>query len=429
MSCNVHCVIMGGGRGDRLFPLTMHRCKPAMPLAGRYRLIDIPISNCLNSGFKKIYILTQFNTRSLHRHIEETYKFDIFGRSKIEILQAEQDLANDCQWYSGTADAVRKNLKHIRPQRGDIILILSGDQLYRMDLQNFVNAHKESGADVTVAAKAIPESKVSSFGIMSVDDQLKIKEFVEKPKKAESIQSCAVPSSIRSTLSDKNDGAYYLASMGIYAFSAGALCEILNEGVKDINDFGKDVLPDMLKQNYHMRGYVFDDFWEDVGTVRSFFDTNLMLTDSVPKFKFFDAENPIYTRARCLPACKIDNCKIESTLLSDGCIISGATLNRCVIGHRSVINHGSFLENVIMFGAGYFDRGNAEVASRGDIQLGIGRDCVIKNAIIDKNVRIGDGVQIDPSGKPDGYEDYGIYVRDGIACVTRDAKIENGTIF
>ena len=217
--------------------------------------------------------------------------------------------------------------------------------------------------------------------------------------------------------------------MGIYAFSADALCEILNEGVKDINDFGKDVLPDMLRQNYHMRGYVFDDFWEDVGTVRSFFDTNLMLTDSVPKFDCFDDENPIYTRARCLPACKIDNCKIESTLLSDGCIISCATLNRCVIGHRSVINHGSFLENVIMFGAGYFDRWNAEVASRGDIQLGIGRDCVIKNTIIDKNVRIGDGVQIDPSGKPDGYEDYGIYVRDGIACVTREAKIENGTIF
>ena len=429
MSCNVHCVIMGGGRGDRLFPLTMHRCKPAMPLAGRYRLIDIPISNCLNSGFKKIYILTQFNTRSLHRHIEETYKFDIFGRSKIEILQAEQDLANDCQWYSGTADAVRKNLKHIRPQRGDIILILSGDQLYRMDLQNFVNAHRESGADVTVSAKAIPESKVSLFGIMSVDDQLKIKEFVEKPKKTESIQNCAVPSSIRSTLSDKNDGAYYLASMGIYAFSAGALCEILNEGVKDINDFGKDVLPDMLRQNYHMQGYVFDDFWEDVGTVRSFFDTNLMLTDSVPKFDFFDGENPIYTRARCLPSCKIDNCKIGSTLLSDGCVITGAVLNRCVIGHRSVINHGSSLENVIMFGAGYFDRGNAEVASRGDIPLGIGSDCVIKNAIIDKNVRIGDGVQIDPSGKPDGYEDYGIYVRDGIACITRDAKIENGTIF
>ena len=212
MSYNVHCVIMGGGRGDRLFPLTMHRCKPAMPLAGRYRLIDIPISNCINSGFKKIYILTQFNTRSLHRHIEETYKFDIFGRSKIEILQAEQDSANDCQWYSGTADAVRKNLKHIRPHRSDIVLILSGDQLYRMDLQNFVNAHRESGADVTVSAKAIPESKVSSFGIMSVDDQLKIKEFVEKPKKTESIQNCAVPSSIRSTLSDKNDGAYYLAN-------------------------------------------------------------------------------------------------------------------------------------------------------------------------------------------------------------------------
>lgn len=429
MSCNVHCVIMGGGRGDRLFPLTMHRCKPAMPLAGRYRLIDIPISNCLNSGFKKIYILTQFNTRSLHRHIEETYKFDIFGRSKIEILQAEQDLANDCQWYSGTADAVRKNLKHIRPQRGDIILILSGDQLYRMDLQNFVNAHKESGADVTVAAKAIPESKVSSFGIMSVDDQLKIKEFVEKPKKTESIQSCAVPSSIRSTLSDKNDGAYYLASMGIYAFSAGALCEILNEGVKDINDFGKDVLPDMLRQDYRMCGYVFDDFWEDVGTVRSFFDTNLMLTDSVPKFDFFDAENPIYTCARCLPACKIDNCKIENTLLADGCVITGAALNRCVIGHRSVINHGSSLENVIMFGAGYFDRDNTEAVAKDNVPLGVGRDCVIKNAIIDKNVRIGDGVQIDPSGKPDGYEDYGIYVRDGIACVTRDAKIENGTIF
>jgi glucose-1-phosphate adenylyltransferase len=425
MRSNVYCVIMGGGRGDRLYPLTKTRCKPAVPLAGKYRLVDIPISNCLNAGFSKIYILTQFNTRSLHRHIESTYRFDTFGNSVIEIFPAEQTNSIGEQWYAGTADAVRKNLRYINTKPDDVILILSGDQLYRMNLADFVEEHRASGADLTIAAKAITGRRTSEFGVMGVGGDLTVKEFVEKPKHPEEVAHCALPPSVRNRLRDRSNEPYYLASMGIYAFSSLALAKVL---AGDGSDFGKDILPNMLS-GYNVRAYVFDGFWEDVGTVRSFFETNLMLTDVVPEFDFFDAENPIYTRARYLPACKVNSCQMERTLLSDGCIITNATLNRCVIGIRSVIGKGTYLENVLMFGADYFDSPiSANRSEESQIPLGIGENSIIKNAILDKDVRIGNRVYLTPYGKPDGYECMGMHVKDGILCITRNAEIPDGTM-
>lgn len=424
MGRNVYCIIMGGGRGDRLYPLTKTRCKPAVPLAGKYRLVDIPISNCLNAGYTKIYILTQFNTRSLHRHIESTYRFDTFGKGCIEIFSAEQT-NHDGAWYAGTADAVRKNLQYIKPQADDVILILSGDQLYRMNLSDFVKQHCDNGADLTIASKAIPEYKISAFGIMQVDDKLSIKEFIEKPQQPALVRHCCVPQHIRQQLKDKNNTPYYLASMGIYAFSAKTLYEVL-DGTG--SDFGKDILPHMLGK-YSMKGYVFDGFWEDIGTVRSFFETNLMLTDMVPEFDFFDADNPIYTRARYLPACKVNSCHMERTLLSDGCIVTNATLNRCVVGLRSIIRSGAYLEDVLMFGADYFDSVQSLSDTPHNIPLGIGERSVIKRAIIDKDARIGNNVHLTPFGKQDGYSQDGMYVKDGILCITRDAEIPDNTVF
>jgi glucose-1-phosphate adenylyltransferase len=294
-----------------------------------------------------------------------------------------------------------------------------------MDLAKLIDEHKHNRADLTIAAKAIPEHKISSFGIMKTDDTLRVREFIEKPKSPELVSNCALPEHIRKTLRDRSNTKYYLASMGIYAFSAGALAEALSGNG---SDFGKNILPDMLGK-YHMNGYVFDGFWEDIGTVRSFFETNLMLTDVVPEFDFFDAENPIYTRARYLPACKVNSCRMERTLLSDGCIITNAALNRCVIGLRSIIRHGTYLENVLMFGADYFDCPSLmEGMEVPEIPLGIGEGSVIKNAIIDKNARIGNNVYLTPDGKPDGYEHEGIHVKDGILCIARNTVIPDNTV-
>jgi glucose-1-phosphate adenylyltransferase len=395
-------------------------------LAGKYRLVDIPISNCLNSGLSKIYILTQFNTRSLHRHIETTYRFDTFGNGSIEIFSAEQTNSAGEQWYAGTADAVRKNLKYIKPKSNDVVLILSGDQLYRMNLADFVEKHQKSNADVTIAAKAVPEHKISGFGIVQTDEFLRVKDFIEKPKEIASAAHCALPQNIRTTLHDKTDTPYYLASMGIYAFTSNKLLEVLSG---DGSDFGKNILPGMLGK-YNMFAHVFDGFWEDIGTVKSFFDTNLMLTDVVPEFDFFDAENPIYTSARYLPACKVNSCQMEKTLISDGCIITNATLIRSVIGLRSVVRRGTYLENVLMFGADYFDcNGASNGTKEHGIPLGIGENSMIKNAIIDKDARIGSGVHLTPYGKPDGYERNGMCVKDGILCITRNADIPDNTVF
>ncbi|MDR0595718.1 MAG: glucose-1-phosphate adenylyltransferase [Puniceicoccales bacterium] len=423
MKLNVYCIIMGGGRGDRLYPLTKTRCKPAVPLAGKYRLVDIPISNCLNSSFNKIYILTQFQTRSLHRHIEHTYRFDNFSDGIIDIFSAEQTSSSGEHWYVGNADAVRKNLQYIAMNDEDIILILSGDQLYRMDLSDLIQHHVSLKADATISAKPIPEYKIPSFGIMALDENFSINNFVEKPQDKSQAEGFEIPFSLRHLFKNKGFSNMYLASMGIYVFTARVLKEVLT--LDNGSDFGKNIIPNMVHK-YEMCGYIFDGFWEDIGTVRSFFDTNLMLTDVVPEFDFFDAKNPIYTCARYLPACKVNSSRIENTLLSDGCIITEAALNRCVVGLRSVIRKNAYLENVLMFGADYFDP--SDIAPN-EIGLGVGENSVIKRTILDKNVRIGKNVYLSPDGKPDGYESDGLCIKDGILCVTNETVIKDNTIF
>lgn len=417
---NVCCIIMGGGRGTRLAPLTQVRCKPAVPLGGKYRLVDIPISNCLNSGYNKIYLLTQFNTESLHRHIHESYCFDYFSGGFVEILSAEQTECNDA-WYRGTADAVRQNLIHIPIQDDQTVIILSGDQLYRMDLQAFVKQHEETGADITIATKAMPANHVSQFGVMQVEDDWRIKRFVEKPKDPELVKSLQVGAAIRAQIKDKSAQDYCLVSMGIYAFKAKVLKECLNS---DYHDFGKDIIPQALGK-YDLCGYLFEGYWEDIGTIAAFFEANLMLTDNLPAFDFYDELAPIYSRPRHLAASKLNSCTVNHSIVAEGCIVTRSNLNRCIIGIRSIIRGGTQLENVYMMGADRYERLDQMPETP---HLGIGKNCYIRNAIIDRNVRIGNNVRLSPEGKADGFHQGPIYVKDGILCIAKNGVIPDNTI-
>ncbi len=416
-------IIMGGGRGTRLYPLTKSRCKPAVSLAGKYRLVDIPISNCINSGCNRIYLLTQFNTASLHKHVQQTYKFDPFGGGFVDILAAEQTDAGG-NWYQGTADAVRKNMHHFEHCDGELYLILSGDQLYQMDFRKMVEQHKISGADVTIAAKPMPTNVASELGIMRVDDNLNITAFVEKPKEKSVIESLVIGEKLKQNLADKTQD-YCLASMGIYIFSSKVLEEAMSG--KEI-DFGKEIIPGLLGQK-KLCAYMFDDYWEDIGTVGAFFETNLMLTEPNPPFNFYNQDRIIYTHSRYLPGSKLYNCTIDRANIAEGCVIKESELKRCVMGIRSIVREGSVLENVVMMGADAFESDHDKQISleSGLPKIGIGKNCKIKNAIIDKNARIGDNVELSPDGKPDCWESGDLYVRDGVLIVTKNAVIPNGT--
>ncbi len=415
---------MGGGRGSRLRPLTQQRCKPAVPLAGKYRLVDIPISNCLNSGLNQIYVLSQFNTASLHRHIQESYKFDPFGGGFVDILSAEQTESGDT-WYQGTADAVRQNLMHFGARDSDLFLILSGDQLYRMDFNKMIRHHIEGGVDITVAATTVSKQQASAFGLMRIADDFTINEFVEKPEDPKLIESLVISEKLKSTLTQPHKEDVCLASMGLYLFNAGVLREALASAD---TDFGKEIIPNLLgKKKLH--GYIFDDYWEDIGTVAAFFEANLRLTDTVPPFNFFDQENRIYSRARFLPATKINGASIERAVLADGCILSHCWINRAVIGIRSMIREGARLENVVMMGADTFEfsgEENGEGNGSAQIPVGVGRNCTIRNAIIDKNARIGDGAFLDPAGLPDMFAKDGVIIRDGILVVPKNVTVPPG---
>ena len=410
---------MGGGRGTRLYPLTKHRCKPAVPLAGKYRLVDIPISNCINSGFDAIYLLSQFNTASLHKHIQQTYKFDNFNKGFVDILAAEQtDASGD--WYQGTADAVRKNMHHFQRHGKDAYyLILSGDQLYQMDFRELINNHIKSGADVTIAAKPMPKKEASSLGVMRVDNDLNITEFVEKPKDEAVINSLLIGETLKKGLKNPDDD-YCLASMGIYVFSQKVLEEAMSGNEMD---FGKEIIPGFLNKK-KLCAYIFDGYWEDIGTVGAFFEANLATTDDVPPFDFYKENMTVYTHSRFLPGAKIQQCSINKCNISDGVIIEKADLTRSVIGIRSIIGAGTILENVIMMGADAYDFDNREKT-----KIGIGKNCKIKNAIIDKNASIGDNCVLSPEGKPDKWDKIeGLYVRDNVLVVTKDAKIPANTV-
>ncbi|MDR1788864.1 MAG: glucose-1-phosphate adenylyltransferase [Opitutaceae bacterium] len=422
-SKKVLAVIMGGGRGTRLYPLTKERCKPAVPLAGKYRLVDIPISNCINSGINRIFLLTQFHTASLHRHIQVAYHFDQFSRGFVDILSAEQT-EKSVDWYQGTADAVRKNIQHFRASEHEYVLILSGDQLYRMDFREILNAHIKSGADVTLSAIPFPASKVEGLGLMRVNDDLAIQEFVEKPKDPAVIESLAISPAIEARLRRKPAEKQCLASMGIYVFSRKALADALDNSM---TDFGKEVIPSLLgKRKLH--AHIFEGYWEDIGTVRAFFETNLAITDELPPFNFFDPAAPIYTKDRYLPASKLNNCSINHVVIGDGCIARNCSITKSVIGIRSFIGDGSHLNEVVMMGADFYETPEQQAATgkRGVPGLGIGANCRITRAIIDKNARIGDNVTLNPEGKPDGAHAHGIIIRDGVLVVPKGTIVPNG---
>lgn len=416
-------LILGGGKGTRLYPLTKERSKPAVSFGGKYRIVDIPISNCINSGFKKIYLLTQFNSASLHLHISNSYNFDRFSQGFVEILAAEQTLEHS-GWYEGTADAVRKNFIHFKTQKPTHYIILSGDQLYRMDLRDFMNQHIASGADVTIATTAVNRRDASGFGIMKINDKNQITEFMEKPAPDMNIDDWKIPEKARDPLLPKEKE--YLASMGIYIFNADTMEEILDN---DKQDFGKEIIP-MAIESKKINSYIFDGYWEDIGTIRSFYEATLDLTTSKPKFNFYDEREPIYTQMSNLPPCKMNHADLTATLASDGCIITDSMITNSVIGLRSIIESGSILKGVITMGADYYETDdekdkNAELKIP---NIGIGKHCHIEKAIIDKNARIGDSVCIGVDGKNYEDGDHGnFFVADGIIVIRKNAIIPSGT--
>ena len=415
---------MGGGRGTRLHPLTQLRCKPAVPLAGKYRLVDVPISNCINSGFNRIYLLSQFNTASLHRHVQYAYRFDRFAGGFVEILSAEQTEVSDT-WYQGTADAVRRNLIHFHAEDDDIFIILSGDQLFRMDLAKMVEEHLERGADVTVAANPVSISEASGLGLIRVGDNAVITEFVEKPTDPEVNRRLVPPE-----LAGKDGGEdRCLASMGIYVFGAKELKAAL---ATDSADFGKEIIPGLVGRR-DLRCHTFDDYWEDIGTVRAFFDANLQLTDPVPAFDFYDEESPIYNYPDILPTAKLTESYIDRAIVASGGMVGRANLTRCVLGVRSIVADGCKLENVVMMGADHYERDSVRVEKRDRLglpALGVGENSTVANAIIDKNARIGKDVRLSPEGCEDGWidESKGLFVRDGVLVVLKDAVVPDGTV-
>jgi glucose-1-phosphate adenylyltransferase len=411
-------IIMGGGAGTRLFPLTKDRAKPAVPLGGKYRIVDIPISNCLNSGLRSIYVLTQFNSMSLHRHIQASYKFDNFSRSFVDILAAQQTPAGS-QWYQGTADAVRQNMRYFLERPYDYYLILSGDQLYRMDFRALLHQHIKFGADITLATKPVALHQVSEFGIMRSGVDRRITGFIEKPEDESELREMKMSRELLRAIGSKEEEELFQASMGIYVFNRNVLIECLTS---DLFDFGKHIIPASIKDR-HISAFIFKGYWEDIGTIRAFYEANLDLTDVVPEYSFFEPESPIYTHPRFLPGSKINGATLRQAIISDGCIISDAHLERCVVGIRSVIQSGATIRNSILMGADYFELGQTDSSQP---RIGIGRNCVIDRAIIDKNARIADGVVITPEGKPPNFDADNYFIRDGIVVIPKNAVIPAG---
>lgn len=422
---NVLAVILGGGRGTRLFPLTKDRAKPAVPLGGKYRLVDIPISNCVNSGLLRVFLLTQFNSASLHRHISQSYKFDHFSAGFVEILAAGQTLTDE-SWYQGTADAVRKNLIHFQNNRFDYMLILSGDQLYRMDYREILGQHVANQADITVSTIPVLRPAVPGFGIMRIDAEDRITEFVEKPKDPAVQDEYILPAEQLAKWNLPAGQELFLASMGIYVFNRKTLFELLDESH---HDFGKDVIPGALRSR-RVCAYVFDGAWEDIGTIRAFFDCNLDLTAARPRFDFFDMTFPVFTRPRFLPSSKINAGTVEQSLVSDGCILNCAAVSQCVLGLRSFVGRASQLSRTIMMGADFYESAESIEShrARGEPPIGIGEDTRIENAIIDKNARVGDNCVLSPAGKARDVDHPLYFVRDGIIIIPKNGLVPHGTI-
>jgi glucose-1-phosphate adenylyltransferase len=414
-------IILGGGRGSRLFPLTDHRSKPAVPVGGKYRLVDIPISNCLNSDIRRIYVLTQFNSASLNRHIKNTYNFDMFSNGFVDILAAEQT-ADNPEWFQGTADAVRQCIRHLENHSYDHVLILSGDQLYQMDYRKLMKRHIENESELTVATIPVEAHDATGFGIMKTNADGMIGSFVEKPTLDELEKwKSEVPEPY------KSEDKHYLASMGIYVFNRDTLLGLLERN-PDATDFGKEIIPKTLESEMRVSSYEYGGYWTDIGTIQSFFDANLALADTVPEFNLYDNENSIYTRARLLPASKIMGTTMENCLMAEGSIVEASRIVRSVIGIRSRIGKGTTIEHSIIMGNDHYQSHEyVDNAASDKPAMGIGQRCYISTCIVDKNVSIGNDVRIvGGSHLPDSDSKYH-YVRDGIVIIRKGTIIQNGT--
>lgn len=414
-------IILGGGKGTRLFPLTKARSKPAVPLGGKYRLVDIPVSNCINSGIKKIFVITQFNSESLNRSVYETYKFDHFSRGYIRILAAEQSMESK-EWLQGTADAIRKNMKHLSADMNvEYFLILSGDQLYRMDYGRIIARHKESQADVTIALTAVGKEKASEFGLARMDNKGDITSFIEKPEDPSLIETYYVPQSVKQSEGLSADKDYVLANMGIYVFAKDYLCALMEN--TNEHDFGKHIIPSLLGKK-KLIGFIHNAYWEDIGTIRAFYEANLDLASRSPKFTFYDMEHPIYAQPLFLPPSRLERCDIQDSLISEGCIVRNVSIKRSIIGVRSIIGKGSSVTDSIIMGADHYEAKRERV--KGQIPMGIGNNCVIEGAIVDKNAYIGNNVKIINRDKLDYMDGEGYVIRDGIVVVEKGAVLSEG---
>ena len=418
-------VVMGGGQGARLFPLTQERSKPAVPLAGKYRLVDIPISNCINSRLTQIYLLTQFNSASLHRHVSHSYKFDHFSRGFVEILAAEQTPNSDT-WYQGTADAVRKNLIHLLNNDFEHLLILSGDQLYRMDFRDIIAAHIEKEAELTVATIPVGRDLAKAFGIMHNDEDGRISRFVEKPGTPELLDSLRLSDAQVVEQGLEAGGDHYLASMGIYVFKRATLVELLDN---EMTDFGKHIIPRAI-ETHRVFSHVYQGYWEDIGTIRSFFEANLDMVSTVPKFDFFQMETPIYTRPRFMPASKINGAAIDQAVISDGCIIDRSRISQSLIGVRCLISPGCRVHRSVLMGSDFYETNASKDESdeKGIPRIGVGENTRIEQAIIDKNARIGANCVITPDDKPEHFDGENYYIREGIVIIPKNAVIQDDTV-
>lgn len=425
---DVLSLILGGGRGTRLYPLTKLRSKPAVPVAGKYRLIDIPISNCINSDLNRVFVLTQFLSVSLHRHISHTYKFDPFSNGFVEILAAQQT-TEGAEWYQGTADAVRQQIRYVQEDRCKEVLILSGDQLYRMDFRQLVKTHRETNADVTIAVLPVPEEQTSGFGIMRLNDAGRVIGFVEKPKTAEQLATVRTPAAWMERFGVQAKGREFLASMGIYLFKRQVLIDVLTE--KPLaTDFGKEVFPRSLDKR-HVQAHLFDGYWEDLGTVKSYHEANLALAGDNPPFDFHSPNGVIYTRMRFLPASRVSGAQLSECLVSDGCVVQpGARIERSLVGVRSRIGRDVTIRDTVIIGADRFetDAERAQNRQRGIPDFIVGDGSTIERAILDKDCRIGRNVKITNAQKVEEAEGSCYVIREGIVVIPKGAVVPDGTV-
>lgn len=427
---NVLSIILGGGAGTRLYPLTKLRAKPAVPLAGKYRLIDIPVSNCINSDILKIYVLTQFNSASLNRHLSRTYNFPGFSEGFVEVLAAQQTAGDDPSWFQGTADAVRKYIWMFKEWDVDYYLILSGDHLYRMDYQEFINRHIETNADITLSVLPIDEARASDFGLMKIDKSGRIIDFSEKPK-GEALTKMAVDTTTLGLSPEKAKEKPYIASMGIYVFNKDVLVKLLQDAPEQ-TDFGKEIIPNSAK-DFNLQVHLFDGYWEDIGTIKAFYDANLALTQQPePPFSFYNEKSPIYTRSRYLPPSKLLDCQVTESMIAEGCILKKSRIHHCVLGLRTRIEADCVIEDTMVMGADYYEPFSERKSGsqKGGIPLGIGTNSIIRGAIVDKNARIGRNVKITNKDRVEesNREDEGFYIRGGVVVVLKNATIADGTV-